>query len=103
MELLEEIESLGDFVIEPLNLDASQTRDLFARKIRGRFARLAQVLRRAKCARLRMTAWFQPDIQAASRTELRNDPIFQLLNPGLAGCMPVYGIDAPVDNLTYLP
>jgi hypothetical protein len=32
MELLEEIESLGDFVIEPLNLDASQTRDLFAAK-----------------------------------------------------------------------
>ena len=30
-------------------------RDLFARKDRGRFARLALVLQRAKCARFRMT------------------------------------------------
>ena len=30
-------------------------RDLFARKERGRFARLVQILQRAKCARFRMT------------------------------------------------
>jgi hypothetical protein len=35
--------------------EASQARDLFVRKNRGRFAWLAQVLRRANCARLRMT------------------------------------------------
>jgi hypothetical protein len=35
--------------------EASQTRDLFARKERGRFARLDQILRRTKGTRLRMT------------------------------------------------
>src|SRR5580658_3920469 len=35
--------------------DARQTRDLFARKERGRFARRARILRRQKACRLRMT------------------------------------------------
>jgi hypothetical protein len=37
------------------DMDARQTRGLFARKNRGRFARRAQVLREAKSASLRMT------------------------------------------------
>jgi len=41
MELLLGIESLSHFVIESLNMEASQARDLFARKKRGRSARLA--------------------------------------------------------------
>jgi len=41
--------------IRQSNREASQTRDLSGRKERDPFARLAQILRRAKYARLRMT------------------------------------------------
>src|SRR5215472_12304610 len=80
------IASLGDCVIKRLKRMRAKMRDLFGSKKRSRFARLLRSF----------------PASGQKRPLQEDNPPFHAQSFGW-GCWLVYGIGAPVDNLTYLP